>query len=173
VENAVRRLASLLILITLSSATATADPVSWCNEFKDPARQIRGCTEFIRRSKLPGENLAVAYTNRGIALASLRQTKRALADFNEAIRLAPQSPFPYYNRANSYYDQKEYKQAIADYDVAIELQSDFALAYYNRGLAYEKLGERAKSIEDFEKALELDPGSQAAKDRLNRLRATQ
>ena len=166
-----RTLLALLPLV-LSSGLAAAEPenpVAACNQFEDRARQIRGCTEYIRTGKALGPNLAVAYTNRGIAYASQGDDKRALADFTEAIRLAPDSPFPYYNRGNAYYDRKEYERALADYDAAIARGPDMALAYYNRGLVHQKLGHRAKSIEDFQKALSLDPGSQAAKDRLHKM----
>lgn len=166
-----RTLLALLPLVLFSGlAAAEADnPVAACNQFEDRARQIRGCTEYIRTGKALGPNLAVAYTNRGIAYASQGDDKRALADFTEAIRLAPDSPFPYYNRGNAYYDRKEYERALADYDAAIARGPEMALAYYNRGLVHQKMGHHAKSIEDFQKALSLDPGSQATKDRLHKM----
>lgn len=163
-------LALLPALLCAGLALAdSGDPVADCNQFEDRARQIRGCTAYIRTGKALGPNLAVAYTNRGIAYASQGEHKRALADFTEAIRLAPDSPFPYYNRGNAYYDLKDYARALADYDAAIARGPDMALAYYNRGLVHQKLGHRDRSIEDFQKALSLDPRSQAAKDRLNKL----
>lgn len=158
-----------LLLCSYPAAAAPDEPVAACNQFEDRERQIRGCTDYIRTGKALGPNLAVAYTNRGIAYASQGEHKRALADFTEAIRLAPDSPFPYYNRGNAYYDGKEYARALSDYDAAIARGPDVALAYYNRGLAHQKLGHRSKSIADFQKALSLDPGSQAAKDRLRGL----
>jgi tetratricopeptide (TPR) repeat protein len=157
------------LVVALGAAEAADDPAGACNRFEDPARQIRGCTEYIRRGKAPGPNLAVAYTNRGIAYAARGHIERAIADFDEAIRLAPDSPFPYYNRANAHYDRKDYRRALGDYDAAIERDPDFALAYYNRGLARERLGRRSEAIADFQKALELDPDATAVKDRLRRL----
>ncbi len=166
------RLFLILLLMIGSNAATSAESdnsIEACNQFEDTERQIRGCTEYIRSSKALGQNLAVAYTNRGIAYASRGDHKRALADFSEAIRLAPDSPFPYYNRGNAYYDRKEYARALADFDAAIERGPELALAYYNRGLTHQKLGHRDKSIEDYQKALSLDPGSQAAKERLHKL----
>lgn len=163
------RLLLVLSLLLLGAARAAADPIASCNQVEDTARQIRGCTEFIRSGKALGQNLAVAYTNRAIAYASQGDRERALADLAEAIRLAPDSPYPYYNRGNVHYDRKQYERALADYDAAIEREPELALAYYNRGLAHQKLGHREESIGDFRKALSLDPGSQAAKERLNKL----
>ncbi len=160
----------LLILMSLSAGSgATADPAADCNRFENQTKQIRGCTEYIRRGGGLSENLAVAYTNRGIAYASRGDGKRALADFGEAIHLSPDSPYPYYNRANTYYDLKDFRRALNDYSAAIERAPELALAFYNRGLTYEKLGDRAKSIEDFQQALSLDPGSHAAKQQLDKL----
>ncbi len=166
------RLLAVLVLLLLGSGLAQAEsgnPIADCNQFEDSARQIRGCTTYIRTGKALGPNLAVAYTNRGIAYASLGRRGQALADFTEAIRIAPSTPFPYYNRGNAHYDLGNFDEAIADYSAAIERGPEMALAYYNRGLTHQKLGNRDRSIEDFQKALTLDPGSQAAKDRLNKL----
>ena len=153
-----------------ANAPSVSDPAQACNQFDDPVQQIKGCTDYIRRSKTPGVNVAVAYMNRGIARAARGDTKRALADFAESIRLAPDNPFSYYNRANLYYDRKDYKRAISDYSVAIERDEDFMLAYFNRGLAYEKLGDQPRMIADFKRALELDPEAVAVRERLNKLR---
>ncbi len=163
---------AVLVLLLLGSGLAHAEsdnPIADCNQFEDTARQIRGCTTYIRTGKALGPNLAVAYTNRGIAYTSLGRREQALADFTEAIRLAPNAPYPYYNRGNAYYDLGKFDEALADYSAAIERGPEMALAYYNRGLTYQKLGNRDRSIEDFQKALTLDPGSQAARDRLNKL----
>ena len=159
----------LFFLLPGLAAAESENPIADCNQFEDRARQIRGCTAYIRTGKALGPNLAVAYTNRGIAYASQGDHKRALADFTEAIRLAPDSPFPYYNRGNAYYDLGDYARALADYDAAVERGPDMALAYYNRGLVHQKLGNRDKSIENFQKALALDPRSQAARDRLHKM----
>jgi tetratricopeptide (TPR) repeat protein len=162
----------LPLLILMSAAASTdvaADPAADCNRFDNVARQIRGCTDYIRGGSALSENLAVAYTNRGIAYASRGDRKRALQDFTEAMRLAPESPYPYYNRGNTYYDLKDFPRALEDYNAAIERGPELALAFYNRGLTYEKLGDREKSIADFQQSLSLDPSSQLAKQRLNRL----
>jgi tetratricopeptide (TPR) repeat protein len=171
-EMALRLPLVLLLLLLAPGHAVSEEPnkaVADCNQFEDSARQIRGCTEFIRIGKALGPNLAVAYTNRGIAYAARGDHKHAIEDFSEAIRLAPDDPHPYYNRGNAYYDLKNYKQALADYTAAIERGPEMALAYYNRGLTHQRLGHRNESIEDFQKALSIDPGSQAARDRLNKL----
>ena len=83
----------LLLLLVLSSGAAASaqaeDAIASCNQLEDRQRQIRGCTEYIRSGKALGQNLAVAYTNRGIAYASRGDHKRALADFEVSWKTDP------------------------------------------------------------------------------------
>ena len=62
-------------------------------------RAIEDYTEAIRLDP----ELAVAYSNRGLAYDELGQMERAVADFDEAIRLDPQLALAYHNRGNAYY----------------------------------------------------------------------
>lgn len=47
---------------------------------------------------------------------------RAIADFNEAIRIDPQSAFAYFSRGNAYSDNGDYDRAFADYDESLQLR---------------------------------------------------
>jgi uncharacterized membrane protein YhaH (DUF805 family)/regulator of sirC expression with transglutaminase-like and TPR domain len=82
---------------------------------------------------------------------------KAIADYNSAIELAPDSADTYYNRGDAYDEIGEYGKAIADYSKAIELDPNHASAYYNRGCAYGELGAYDKAIADYSKAIELNP----------------
>lgn len=77
------------------------------------------------------------------------------SDLSQAIRLAPQSAFLYYNRGNLYVQRNDYANAIADYTRAIELDPDMPEAYYNRGLAKVESKQTAEGIDDLSKAGEL------------------
>ena len=59
-----------------------------------------------------------------------------MLDFDEAIRLAPQTPISYFNRGRAYCESYQYEQAIQDFDELIRLAPQFAMAYNQRGLAY-------------------------------------
>jgi hypothetical protein len=52
-------------------------------------RQVSLCTIAIESYSINDARRSQAYDNRGIAYAREEQHERALADFNEAIRLAP------------------------------------------------------------------------------------
>ena len=47
---------------------------------------------------------------------------KAIADFNEAVRLNPRDPFAYTSRGMAWQNQKDYDKAIADFNEAIRLE---------------------------------------------------
>jgi tetratricopeptide (TPR) repeat protein len=97
------------------------------------------------------------YRNRGLTFANLGQHKRAIADYNEAIRLDPNDARTYSNRGASYTDLGQHKRAIADHNEAIRLDPNDAKTYSNRGTSYSALELHDLAIADFDKAIGLDP----------------
>ena len=60
---------------------------------------ISGCTAVIESGKFTGKDLAGIFNNRGTAYAAMkREFDRAIADYDQAILLAPNLPGPYLNR---------------------------------------------------------------------------
>jgi tetratricopeptide (TPR) repeat protein len=155
------------------AVAAAADPIADCNQTDNLDRQIAGCTAFIRSGKGLGGNLAIAYTNRGIAFGAKGKLKQSLADLTEAVRLSPDESVTFYNRGNAYYDLGRYQEAVADYTKALEIEQDFALALFNRGIAYELVGDKAKSMDDYRAVLAIDPDAEAARARLSKLEQPQ
>lgn len=136
--------------------------------------QIRGCTQIIKTRRLFDKpiskgDLAIAYTNRGGTYSDKGEFDRAIADFDQAIKLSPNLVGAYYNRGKTYHRKGNYHRAIADYTQAVSLNPKFVEAYSNRGNAYEKSGQRDKAVADFRKALELRPEDKVAKRGLKRL----
>ena len=82
---------------------------------------------------------------------------RTAADYDKLIRLDPDNPNAYYERADFYYEMDEYSKAIADYSKAIELNPQYVSAYFNRAYAYGETGDYDKAIADYSKTIELDP----------------
>src|SRR5262249_16559641 len=56
---------------------------------------------------------------------------RAIADYNEAIRLDPENAMAFNNRGASYANKGDRDRAIADYNEAIRLNPNFSLAFTN------------------------------------------
>jgi len=108
------------------------------------------------------DRVPLAYLNRGMAFAELKQNDRALDDFNAVIRLNPRSSPAYNNRGRIYQEQGRTDSAFEDYATAIELDRGNTLAYNNRGLAFKAIGHSDRAIEDFTAAIAADPGYAAA-----------
>jgi tetratricopeptide (TPR) repeat protein len=83
-----------------------------------------------------------ALYNRGFAHHTKGDYDRAIADYNEAIRLGYQNPDgPLSYRGHAYFCKKDFVRAIADYDAALKLNSRNVESLYARGLAKKKRGD--------------------------------
>lgn len=109
-------------------------------------------TEFLKRNR----NQSTPYNLRGIAWNAAGDHDKAIADFSEAIRLAPADALQFRNRGNCWTAKGDHASAIKDYSEAIRLNPRDAISYYNRGLAWYAGKDWQKSIEDCRKAIELD-----------------
>ena len=98
--------------------------------------------------------------------ATLMQTKatydRAIADYNEAIRLDPKSALAFRNRGIAYAYKGDHDRAIADYSEAIRLDPKSALAFSHRGVSYAYKGDNDRAIVDYNEAIRLDPNNALA-----------
>jgi tetratricopeptide (TPR) repeat protein len=86
-------LASAAVMVTLGSAAAqSSQKWAWCvnqgGTFSVDQR-IDGCSSIIQSGRETQRNLAVAYYSRGLAYYDKGDDDRAIAEYNEAIRLDP------------------------------------------------------------------------------------
>jgi tetratricopeptide (TPR) repeat protein len=124
----------------------------------DNARAIKDCTESIRND---GAN-AMPYANRGLAYFRMGDVNRAIADFDEAIRLGNfatdrDRSVAFMNRCAAFNEIKNYPRAIEDCTEAIRLQNANAMAHSNRGTAYYGAGDLDRAVADLDEAIRLDP----------------
>ena len=115
---------------------------------------IIGCTNVLNRgARETQSDRATAYNNRGWSYSDKGDHDRAIADFDEAIRLDPKLAIAFVNRGWSYERKGDYDRAIADYDEAIRLDPNYSLAHNNRGWARNLKGEYDQAIVDFGEAI--------------------
>jgi len=88
--------------------------------------------------------------------------KRALADFEAAIKEDPTRWKAFHNRGVSKAVAGEYEQAVEDFSKVIELKPDYANAWFNRGEIRYELAQHEQAIDDYSKAIELDPTDASA-----------
>ena len=101
-----------------------------------------------------------------------RDYARAVAAYNEAVKLNPNQAAFYNDRGMAYRKLKKYEAAIADYTQAIKLTPQQADAYYNRGNAYKANREFEKAIADLGEAVRLNPRDAQAHNNLALLLAS-
>jgi tetratricopeptide (TPR) repeat protein len=98
-----------------------------------------------------------AWSNRGNARVSQNKLDAAIADYAEAMKLAPEAVDPYINRGTALEGLGQWEAAIADYDRALKIDPKDPLAYNNRGNAKTGLGQWEAAIADFQQASLLAP----------------
>jgi len=148
--------ALLVVSAPLLVRPAVADDADTCWKGTGEER-IAACTRAINSRRWRGRDLAWAYVNRGHAFKNQGDRDRAIADYNKAILLDPQSRISYLQRSATYYDKGDFDRAIADASAAIRLDPKDAAAYEMRGTAYDSEGNRELAIADYSEAIRLDP----------------
>jgi lipoprotein NlpI len=137
---------------------ALADDMDTCRR-ANAEEAIAACTRAIGSGRSRGASLAGAYNNRGTAYYGKGDYDRAVADYDEAIRLDPKYPFAYNNLGNAYRANGDYDRAVANYNEAIRLDAKSVATYVNRGSAYYGKGDKGRAIADYNEAIRLAPRS--------------
>jgi tetratricopeptide (TPR) repeat protein len=147
-------IASVLAVLAVA-AQARADDAETCRRFVgDDA--LGACTRLISSQR--GSDLAQAYVWRGVTYIRFKgDWDRAIADFNEAIRLGSKDAGAYAGRAAAYIRKGEIDRALPDLNEGLRLDPKHAgvrnvLAYY-----YSKKGDHERAMTEVSEALRLAP----------------
>jgi tetratricopeptide (TPR) repeat protein len=100
---------------------------------------------------------AELYNIRGTIHYEKKDYERALADYNEALRLDPRRAHAWNNRGNVWRVKGDTARAISDFNQAIRVDPDYQLAYKNRGNVFSDKGALDKAIIDYSEAIRLNP----------------
>lgn len=141
-----------------------------------PDESIRGCTDLIAMRSITGDGRAQAYKLRGDRYRGLRDWDRAVADYNQVIRMRGDHPGAYYRRSEVYLAQGQYELAMSDAERVIRIVPDTPGGYRVRcEIRIAENGDLALARQDCDRALEInssDPAALSARGLLN-LRAGQ
>ncbi len=102
-----------------------------------------------------------AYNRRGEAWIEQQREDEALADFEAAADLNPDSWRAIHNRGVSYAGLGRIDEAIADFDRTVQLNPRYANAYFNRGELLYTQERLEEAIRDYQTAIELGPADAA------------
>ncbi|HEY1388797.1 MAG TPA: toll/interleukin-1 receptor domain-containing protein [Ktedonobacterales bacterium] len=93
---------------------------------------------------------------RGRALRQQGKHAEALALFERATQLAPNSYDAWFNVAYSLDDLGRYEKALVAYDRAISLNRSDYVVWYNKGISFSNLERYSEALSVYEQALTLD-----------------
>ncbi|MGD0388725.1 MAG: tetratricopeptide repeat protein, partial [Tepidisphaeraceae bacterium] len=103
--------------------------------------------------------VAETHNNLGNALLGKRQLDEAIAEFQLALRLKPESADIHRNLGTALYDKGRLEEAIAAHRQAIRLKPDYAEAYNNLGAALQRVGQKEAAAAAYRQAIRLKPGT--------------
>jgi membrane protease YdiL (CAAX protease family)/Flp pilus assembly protein TadD len=107
----------------------------------------------------PGDpRSAWGYNERGNRHLDQGEFDDAIADYTEAIRLAPKDAVAYANRGLALLKKGQHAEALPDLNRAIDLDPRMANAYLSRGVVWHQLGRHDEALADYDRTLRLNPG---------------
>jgi tetratricopeptide (TPR) repeat protein len=116
-ERAIGRPAAFTLVLILAAHVGIAQEHGDCAH-PVPDRSIRDCTLLIERGGTAADKLAEFHLLRGVAHFMKEEADRALADFDVAIRLAPDQAAPLAARGDAYFQRGQFERSVADYEEA-------------------------------------------------------
>ena len=99
----------------------------------------------------------VANTLKAQLLASRGDLDAAIAQYNDAIKLAPQQPSLYLDRADLWTRKGDTERALADYGEAIKIDPANAAAYNIRGDFHRSKGDYTNALANYDQAIQKQP----------------
>jgi lipoprotein NlpI len=136
-------------------ASAKAAKKDFAQTVRDRVQEtVDKTSEAIKSGKLAGADLASSHCLRSAAHSDLGHSDKAIADANEALKLAPNAPAMLSCRAYAYFVAGEFEKSVADYAKAIALGDTDAKALQQRGISKFYAGRLEDAAQDFARAAE-------------------
>ncbi|MBI5750812.1 MAG: tetratricopeptide repeat protein [Hydrogenophilales bacterium] len=155
---------SLLLLATPLRAAENLDAPLLVEQAQ---AELKRLNPQIKRTPKKAE----LYLERGNVYFQMRDLPKAIADYDQALRLNDKLDDAYFGRGMAYGPAGELERAIADLSVYLKRHPNSSLAYTKRGVRYIWKGERDNAFNDLTRAIELDPNNAEAHDDLGVLYA--
>jgi tetratricopeptide (TPR) repeat protein len=98
----------------------------------------------------PGDKKAISLA--GKVESASGDNLKAIEYFSKNLKLHPEDPDCYIDRANSYFASKTWDNAINDYSMSLDLKPDNSDIWLNKGIALLNIGKSADACHDFRKS---------------------
>lgn len=151
--------------LSLAAVTFTSIAHDSCINYDErlsKQEQIAACDQALADADTSAEQRNDLFRARGIARHELRDTERAIDDYNRAIELDPEDSYALYNRGLLYLEGDQTQFAIEDFTRSLALRPDNKEGYQNRSEAYLRRGAFADAIADLTRVLAVDPNDERA-----------
>lgn len=109
-----------------------------------------------KRDKKDPKHAASLHAQSGLAYMRANDHKNSSTEYSFALKLEPQDPEIWMDRATEHAASERYWDAISDLNQALTIMPDMPEALRLRGQAWVKLGQESNARADFERAGMLD-----------------
>lgn len=133
---------------------------------------LRLCDSALLDDALATRDRAATLVNRGIINMQARKIDAALADYDAAIKLSPETAEAWINKGIALVqigNRDDEAVVLLTEGIARSPQQP-AVAYYSRAIAYEGLGRPRQAYEDYSRAAQLDPDWSEPAEQLQRFK---
>jgi tetratricopeptide (TPR) repeat protein len=124
-----------------------------------PHERLAACNALIADSDNSSDEIASLIGARGAAHQLLGDNRRAMQDYNAAIRRRPNDAYVYFNRGLILLDTGRLDGAVVDFTRAHEIEPKDPWALAHRGLAHAWKKDEAHATKDFQAVRSIDPSN--------------
>jgi tetratricopeptide (TPR) repeat protein len=148
---------ALIALFGILAAPARADDMETCKK-SDGDDALAACTRLISSKTLRGGELAQAYVSRGLIYIRFKADwDRAIADYDEALKLNPKFAGAYAGRAAANLRKGNIDRALPDLNEGLRLDPKSPGIHNVFGYYYNKKGDHERALTEVNEALRLYP----------------
>jgi tetratricopeptide (TPR) repeat protein len=99
-----------------------------------------------------------------------KEYDEAITHYSNSVRLDPEEPTSYCNRALAYIKIKNFEKGLSDCNKAILLKSDYTKAYYRRAVCLMGLSKFSEALNSLLHVLSNAPNNQEVTEEINNLK---
>jgi tetratricopeptide (TPR) repeat protein len=141
-----------VLILSAGFRPASADKVTDCLS-NNLEQRIRGCSEIIADATAPPQDLSRAYSMRALAYSLQQKFDLAMADYDMAIKLDPNSSVAHNNRAWTLWRSGDIQKGLADAERSLALEPNSPHALDTRAHILQSMGHHSRALQDYERAM--------------------